>query len=119
MRAKTSKGTRWFHFPGNIIPGPLFTRKRYNTAFRTICAHRHSLTEQSASNVDPAAAAAVAQMFEPPPPLRLALFPLFPASAQELEEKFIEELGLVDADLPERYLATKKLADGDELALKA
>lgn len=38
---------------------------------------------------------------------------------QELEESFIEELGLADADLPERYLATKKLAEGNESALMA
>lgn len=38
---------------------------------------------------------------------------------QELEEKFIEDLGLTDADLPERYLATKRLAEGDEPALMA
>lgn len=39
--------------------------------------------------------------------------------SQEMEEKFIEELGLTDADLPERFLASKKLAEGDGLALKA
>lgn len=38
---------------------------------------------------------------------------------QEWEESFIEELGLSDADLPERYLATKKLAEGGETALMA
>lgn len=37
---------------------------------------------------------------------------------QEMEEKFIEELGLTDADLPERFLASKKLAEGDGPALK-
>lgn len=39
--------------------------------------------------------------------------------SQELEEKFIEELGLTDADLPDRYLATKKPAEGGETALMA
>ncbi|CAM9349970.1 unnamed protein product [Ectocarpus sp. 12 AP-2014] len=41
------------------------------------------------------------------------------AHLAELEEKFIEDLGLTDADLPERYLATKRLADADEPALMA
>lgn len=40
-------------------------------------------------------------------------------NTQELEEKFIEELGLTDVDLPDRYLATKKLAEGGEPALMA
>lgn len=38
---------------------------------------------------------------------------------QEMEAKFIEDLGLTDADLPERFLASKKLAEGDGSALKA
>ncbi|CAM9348428.1 unnamed protein product [Hapterophycus canaliculatus] len=41
------------------------------------------------------------------------------AHLAELEESFIEELGLSDADLPERYLATKKLAEATEPALMA
>jgi len=35
-----------------------------------------------------------------------------------LEEKFIEELGLTDADLPDHYLATRK-HEGVETALMA
>lgn len=38
---------------------------------------------------------------------------------QELEEQFIEDLGLADGDLPERYLEAKRLANDDEPALAA